>query len=784
MDSNLQRPDSTRQSLGSKSDTLKALEGRLEHALVLPQVSCSVSEWRRDPEAVIRSVREQSWGRSLLIVRSSAAGEDDIAVSSAGRFTSVPGVTGEGALREAITRVIASYPPSDAEHQFFIQPCLKDVTFAGVAFGRDPNSGGRYIVIDFDKQSRQVDTVTAGRQGSRTYVEFWESSHGDDEFAPIVRLVRELSVLFGTEWLDVEFALDGEGTLYLLQVRALPSRAPTNDLSTSASEGALKRIAHYVDVSTRRHPHLIGSRTVFGIMPDWNPAEIIGIRPKPLALSLYRELVTDNIWAYQRYKYGYRDVRSFPLVVDFEGLPYVDVRVSFNSFVPRDMKPSIAERLVDYYVDKLVDAPGLHDKVEFDIVFSCYTPDLPIRMQVLENHGFTPIDIGHVAEVLRRLTNRIIGRRDGLWQEDVERTRTLEQRRQTVLTSQLSDSDKLFWLLEDCKRFGTLPFAGLARCAFIATQFLQSLLTLEVFDREDYAAFMASLDTVSARMGRDLATLPFEEFLNRYGHLRPGTYDITCRRYDEAAEHYFGREQSATPVDGPREFQPSGRQQREIDALLHEHAIDYDTESLLQFIRTSIEAREDVKFSFTRSVSDALDLVARIGTEHNHDVEAMSFVTIGALRESVARTTDLSHGLEKAVAEGKERWATTQQLILPPVIVQTKDVYAFQVPTSQPNFITLLTATGPVVDVEQSAEVIDGSIVLIRSADPGWDWILTRGISAFITQYGGANSHMAVRAHQLGLPAVIGAGESLFERCRRAQRLLVDCRNHQITVLS
>ena len=122
--------------------------------------------------------------------------------------------------------------------------------------------------------------------------------------------------------------------------------------------------------------------------------------------------------------------------------------------------------------------------------------------------------------------------------------------------------------------------------------------------------------------------------------------------------------------------------------------------------------------------------------------------------------------------------------MLPPVIVQPKDVYAFQVPASQPNFITLLTATGPVVDVEQSAEVVDGSIVLIRSADPGWDWILTRGISAFITQYGGANSHMAVRAHQLGLPAVIGAGESLFERCRRAQRLLVDCRNHQITVLS
>ena len=29
--------------------------------------------------------------------------------------------------------------------------------------------------------------------------------------------------------------------------------------------------------------------------------------------------------------------------------------------------------------------------------------------------------------------------------------------------------DKIYWLIEDCKRFGTLPFAGLARNAFVAT---------------------------------------------------------------------------------------------------------------------------------------------------------------------------------------------------------------------------------------------------------------------------------------------------------------------------
>ena len=98
----------------------------------------------------------------------------------------------------------------------------------------------------------------------------------------------------------------------------------------------------------------MGGRTVYGVMPDWNPAEIIGLKPKPLALSLYRELVTDSIWAYQRHNYGYRNLRSFPLMPHFHGLPYIDVRLSFNSFIPNELDNDLAGRLVDYYVDHLV----------------------------------------------------------------------------------------------------------------------------------------------------------------------------------------------------------------------------------------------------------------------------------------------------------------------------------------------------------------------------------------------------------------------------------------------
>ena len=351
-------------------------------------------------------------------------------------------------------------------------------------------------------------------------------------------------------------------------------------------------------------------------MPDWNPAEIIGLKPRPLALSLYRELITDSIWAYQRDNYGYKNLRSFPLLVSFHGLPYIDVRVSFNSFIPRDMKPDLAERLVNYYIERLVAQPTLHDKVEFEIIFSCYTLDLPERLLALTKHGFSRDDIADITGLLRNLTNKIINNQNGLWRHDREKVDKLVERLPRIRDASIDKISRVYWLLEDCKRYGTLPFAGLARAGFIATQFLNSLVATGVLDRAGHAAFMSDLETVGSQIGRDFARLTKEEFLARYGHLRPGTYDILSPRYDEAPDLYFDwsnrRQQHST---APR-FLLSVSQLRLIERLLKEHGIEHDILSLIDFIKGGIEGREYAKFVFTRSLSDALSLIKQIGEEN------------------------------------------------------------------------------------------------------------------------------------------------------------------------
>ena len=79
--------------------------------------------------------------------------------------------------------------------------------------------------------------------------------------------------------------------------------------------------------------------------------------------------------------------------------------------------------------------------------------------------------------------------------------------------------------------------------------------------------FMASVDTVGSRIGQDFAQLPKAEFLARYGHLRPGTYDILSPRYDEAPDLYFDWSSARRIAAAPR-FALTIEQLRHIEQLL------------------------------------------------------------------------------------------------------------------------------------------------------------------------------------------------------------------------
>lgn len=772
-------------NFGTKAETLKKLENKIIAAEILPQFTFTVEEWNADRN---KCLEESILIGNTLIVRSSSISEDTVKESKAGQYLSIPNVCGKKNLEQAIEQVIASYQSADVQNQVLVQPMLTDIRICGVAFTRDPSTQGDYYVINYDRTGSAQGITSGSTMQQETYLYYCFKNKlyfQDEDIGKIVTCLQELEKICDSNSLDVEFAITNSNKLFVLQVR--PLCCIQEESGGKTQEEALECIEKKVDYENRKKPFLLGKKVIYGIMPDWNPAEIIGVRPKPLALSLYREIITDNIWAYQRDNYGYRNLRSFPLLVDFYGLPYIDVRVSFNSFLPKCLPEDLGEKLVNYYLEKLEREPHLHDKVEFQIVFSCYTFDLPERTRILENYGFAKEEIEEINESLKNLTNRIINHDTGLWKSDYEKIYILEKRYEEIMESDLDAFSRIYWLIEDCKRYGTLPFAGLARAGFIAVQMLESMVRTELISKEDYQAFMNEVNTVSTEMKEDFKNLSREAFLKKYGHLRPGTYDITSLRYDEAAELYFdwNKPKDEGKMEAEPAFRLSLKQLKMLHIQMKEHGITDDILGLFDFIKTAIEGREFAKFVFTKSLSEVIRLIGEIGDKYLISKEECAFLNIQSILQLYSSTDNIEEKLGQVIAEGKEHYRLTEKLVLPPLICRKEDIYGFFYPQTQPNFITLKKVAGEAMIISDGGMKpgIEDKILFIESADPGYDWIFSHKILGFVTKFGGANSHMSIRAAELGIPAVIGIGEERYRRMAAGKVLEIDAAGKKIVVL-
>lgn len=772
-------------SFGTKSETLEYLSKVIINAKVIPQIRLTVSEWINNREKVLNLIKEKHWIDTPLIVRSSSRSEDNLTHSLAGCFLSIPNVIGETQIRTAITKVIESYKALNLKDQVFLQPMLKSVKMSGVAFSKDPNSCGDYIVINYDDHTYSTDSVTSGKTNNLKTFYYYKNSKTvpniDNNLLRIINLIKELENIFSTDSLDIEFAFDDNYDLYLFQVRPLIVKLTADNNKDNEFIYELREKIYKLN---SRHPYLYGNKTIYGVMADWNPAEIIGVKPKPLALSLYKEIITDEVWACQRNNYGYKNVIGFPLLMDFYGLPYIDLRISFNSFLPANLSKNLCEKLVNYYIASLIESPNYHDKIEFKIIFSCYTFDTQKKLKELLCKGFNETECTELNDSLQKLTNNIINGNDNLWKTDIEKIMELKNRRDLIYNSDLDLISKIYWLLKDCSTYGALPFAGLARCGFIAMELLNSIVNNGVLSQTEYQSFMKSLNTVSAKIRYDFNHIEKQEFLNKYGHLRPGTYDILSSRYDENPDLYFDwNTVNADKIYDTPNFSLSSEQICKINNLLKEYNFNCNCDELFQFIKNSIEYREYSKFVFTRNLSDALSLFKELGEKNNFTAEDCSYANINCINELYSSNKDIKLTLESSINKGKKMYETTKQVILPSLIIDCDDVLAFHVPKSEPNFITQKSVISEIKTIDASKESLKDSILMIPNADPGYDWIFLHNIAGLVTMYGGINSHMAIRAGELGIPAIIGAGETLYNKWSTANVLKIDCANKQVTII-
>jgi phosphohistidine swiveling domain-containing protein len=746
-------------------------------------VVLSVGQWRRDPVAALRQIQDSLKEVSLFAVRSSRRSEDQAGASQAGAYLSVLGVSTTG-LAGSINDVIASYSDANDDDQVLVQEMVTEVVCSGVLFTHDPTTSAPYIRVNFSLGA-DTTSVTSGRR-AETWIGIPGMTVLPPAIAELLLLLADIERAFGTDPIDVEWAITSSGSVrqvWLLQARPIVLSTPTKrPITPDQLKGILEPIRQKVAGLMQPHPFLLGESTILGVMPDWNPAEIIGTRPRPLSLSLYREMVTDSIWAYQRDSYGYRNLRSFPLVVDLHGVPYVDARVSFNSFVPKSLDDSIAQKLVHHYLERLRAEPQLHDRIEFEIVMSTYSFDIDRRLATLASAGLNGISQDHILRSLRDLTRKIIDTSGGHCLRDINRIATLGETRSRA-NSISDDLTAIYWLLEYGRRYGTLPFAGLARAAFIAVQMLQSLVAINAMSVDEYEAFISSLKTVNRELIDDFAALPKEHFLERYGHLRPGTYDITTPSYADAPDNYFDWSVATARTPEADSWELSSESRRAVASALTASGLDTTVTEFFRFCRMSIEWRERSKFEFSHNLSLALGRLQRLGESIGLGVEDLSFASASTLKHLFLSTDNPRDVLRRDIAQGQDRYQLTTVLELPPLISSVDDLYGFTYPDLRPTFITRGRVRGRITTSLQQ-QSLHGAVALIRSADPGFDWIFAAGVAGFVTAWGGANSHMSIRAGELGVPAAVGVGDLRFQELANAREVLIDCGSGRVEAIA
>ena len=791
------RMDLAKFILRSKAEALETLAPLVKLSVIDPLVKFTFTQWKLNPEHIIEKVFAE-FPASLLAVRSSANSEDSWSTSEAGKYHSALNVPpgNRKALLEAIGNVFDSYQTQGPRDNVIVQEMVTDLSVHGVATSRTMQNGAPYYTINYDDSSDDTTTVTSGNSGNlKLAVAYRHAQENLSNLPPHIRnlvpAIKEIERLVSHDALDIEFAITKRDCIHILQVRPLTMIATheTEDWDGKIDK-EIESIKTKINALNKPAPSLFGKRTILGTMPDWNPAEIIGTRPRQLSVSLYRFLVTDNIWSCQRKEYGYRDVTPYPLLYQLGGHPYIDTRAMFNSFIPAAVPDDLADKLVNLYLNRLEQEPHLHDRVEFEIAITCLTFDFQSQVKPLEDIGISPHEIKLFRDALYNITDSATKRRS----KDRALLSILNERYSNIMQSSAAPVDRAFILLEDCKQFGTLPFAHMARTAFIAVALLKSLESKGITTIEQTTAFLEQVPTVATQLETDAALvrtgeLTWEIFVEQYGHLRPGTYDVANLRYADDPERYLRPLISLTQQSNNNKLRSDfwdEKTRKHISEEIKHLNFNWTVSQFETFLRESIQDREYAKFLFSKNISAALEEFVNFGKDLGISRDQLSHIDLSDI--SNLRNCEISQKkdwLTKKIAEGERSHEVALRVELPELIVKKSEIEAFIPFDEEPNFVTTKRVQAELVTLSAttSPSKIKDRIVLIPHADPGYDWLLAMPIAGLITMYGGANSHMSIRAAELSIPAAIGTGEQIYKTLSSAIELALDCESRRIEVI-
>jgi phosphohistidine swiveling domain-containing protein len=762
----------------SKAQTLKFLS-KYRDLRVPKLIIFKAINYKKDQKKILKIISD-SFNKNIAI-RSSNVLEDKNQNTKAGMFKSFLNIDPKNKIKtnDAINKVIKSYSSFfDKKNEFFIQEMAQNVKLSGVCFTRNIDNNFPQWKINYTK-NQDTTLVTSGTSlvNSINFLDSKQTKFKNNLIKKLYLKIKKIQKILNFYDLDIEFIINKNDQINIVQARKLP-KSINNFGKKLDPKKIYKKIEKKIIKLKKNNSNLLGKTTYFATMPDWNPAEMIGIKPKPLALSLYKELITDSIWGKSRGHFGYRDLSDFKLLNVFYGKPFIDLRTDLNSWIPGNLHNSLATKLINFYLDEFKKNTSLHDKIEFEIVFTCFNFSTKKKLNKLLYKRFNTKEISQIKNSLININKFSFENINN----EIALVEKLKLKQKEVENKDLYFVDKVALHIQSCKNFGTFAFSNLARSAFISIDILNSMVEEKILSVEKKNSFLNRIETISSKINF-ASTKNKSNFLKTYGHLRPDSYEITSPNYKEGYDLYF-HEKSKFKRKNKNSFILTSNEKKNINKFLKKNNFEFNYKDLFSYMEKSIKQREYSKFIFTKSIDLIFENLKKIGKRNNIKIENLSFLNIQDIINIYNNLVyeDLGSLLKKKIEYNKSNYRSLYDLDLPEVILDKNDLYYFEETKTKVNFIGNQSISGKVCYLKEMKKNtnLKSKIVCIENADPGYDFIFSNDIKGLITKFGGSNSHMAIRCYEMGVPAAIGVGSQLFEKVKNKNFISMDCDTQKI----
>ena len=337
-----------------------------------------------------------------------------------------------------------------------------------------------------------------------------------------------------------------------------------------------------------------------------------------------------------------------------------------------------------------------------------------------------------------------------------------------------------------------MPFAGIARCAFISKAILDSLKSTTLLNDVDIDNFYLNMNTISKEINAEFfkskKKKSFKFFIKKYGHLRPSTYSITTKNYEDNFRNYFPDRVIKKKTSPKKKFNFKKKQIIEINNLFKKNKLEINFKQFLSFAKTSMEYREYSKLIFTKSIDEIFKNLKILAKNINVDFKNFEHLDIDLILKSFHQVEQkkLKKTILSDISSNQMAYKSLQSIIVPDIVSDSKDFLYHYNLNCIANYITNKITTGEIIILKKNSQNfnnLSGKIILIENADPGFDFLFSYKIKGLITKYGGSNSHMAIRCMELGLPAIIGVGDKIYDDLAKSKKVYIDCNNKKYSII-